>query len=392
MAHYLDYAATSAIRPPEVVAAVTDFLSSCGGTPGRGAHRRALEAGRIALRARRAVLEVLGLQGDPGRAVFTHNATHALNLALAGVLSPGDRVVTTVFDHNAVRRPLHHLERTRGIEVITVEGATDGSLDEAAFVAALDGARLSVLTAASNVLGTALPVAKLARQAREAGALVLIDAAQSAGHLSQPLADADLVAVTGHKALLGPQGTGALWIRPGVEVSPLIFGGSGGDSLLADMPSALPDRLEAGTVNGPGLAGLAAGCAFVLARGVAAEHRRLAALKGRLHQGLARIDGVRVHSPAAPDGVPLVTLTVNGVPPDVLAREAERRFGVEGRAGLHCAPGVHRLLGTERTGAFRLSLGWATTDDDVARAIEAIEVLSRSGPAAAAARAGVTGS
>lgn len=378
MAHYMDYAATSAIRPAEVVRAVTDFLSHQGGTPGRGAHRPALEAGRMALRTRRALLSVLGLDGDPGRVVFTHNATHALNLALSGVLRPGDRVVGTSYDHNAVRRPLLHLARTRDVDVRVVEGAPDGSVDPDAFRRAVDGARLVVLTAASNVLGTALPVADLARSAREAGALVLVDAAQSAGHLAEPLDDADLVAVTGHKALLGPQGTGALWIRPGVEVAPLLFGGSGGDSRSADMPAALPDRHEAGTLNAPGIAGLEAGCAFVLERGIVEEHRRLAALKARLHHGLTETPGVRVLSPPAPGGVPLVTFVAEAVSADVLAREMERGFGVQGRAGLHCAPGVHRMLGTEERGAFRLSLGWASTDVDVDRAVEAAAAIARS--------------
>jgi selenocysteine lyase/cysteine desulfurase len=376
MSHYLDYAATSAVRPPEVVRAVTAFLDSCGGTPGRGGHARALEAGRIALRARRAVLEVLGLGGDPGRLVFTHNATHALNTALLGLLDRGDVVVGTDFDHNAVVRPLHALRTDRGLEVRTVAGAPDGSLDLDGFDAALEGARLVVLTAGSNVLGTVLPVGELAGRARAAGALVLVDAAQTAGHVLQDLGGADLVAVTGHKALLGPQGTGGLWIRPGVDVEPLLRGGSGGDSLDPDMPAALPDRLEAGTLNGPGLAGLEAGCRFVLERGIASLHAHVATLKARLHAGLSELSGVRVLSPAAPEGTGIVTLVARHVDPAGLARRLEADFGVQGRAGLHCAPGTHRLLGTTATGALRLSLGWSSTIEDVDRALAGLAVLA----------------
>jgi selenocysteine lyase/cysteine desulfurase len=376
MSYYLDYAATAAVRPPEVVEAISRFLTSCGGTPGRGAHRRAVEAGRTALGCRRAVLDVLGIGGDPGRFVFTHNATHALNLALAGVLAPGDAVVVTDFDHNAVRRPVLHLRATRGVDVRKVAGSADGSLDLEAFHAALDGARLVVLTAASNVLGTVLPVPTLAEAARRAGALVLVDAAQSAGHVVQSLEAADLVAVTGHKSLLGPQGTGGLWIRPGVEVEPLVRGGAGGDSTDPEMPRALPDRLEAGTLNGPGLAGLEAGCRFVLARGVAEEHERVAALKQRLWEGLGDVSGVRVLSPRAPEGVGIVTVVSDRMTPGELARQLDREHGVQARAGLHCAPDVHELLGTTSTGALRFSLGWASNEEDVDRAVAGVAALA----------------
>jgi selenocysteine lyase/cysteine desulfurase len=375
MSHYLDHAATSAVRPPEVVRAVTTFLEGCGGTPGRGAHARALEAGRLALRVRRAVLEVLGLEGDPGRVVLTHNATHALNLALLGILRPGDVAVGTVFDHNSVVRPLHALARDRGVEVRVVPGAADGTLDLDAFDRALDGARLVALNAGSNVLGTVLPVPELAARARAASALVLVDAAQTAGHLTQDLSGADLVAVTGHKALLGPQGTGALWVRPGVEVEPLLRGGTGGDSMDPEMPSALPDRLEAGTLNAPGLAGLEAGCRYVLDLGVERLHRRIAALKIRLWDGLQAIPGVRVLSPRATDGLGIVTFITRSLDPAALARRVEAEHGIQGRPGLHCAPGVHRLLGTTATGAFRLSLGWSSTVEDVNRALEGVTAV-----------------
>jgi selenocysteine lyase/cysteine desulfurase len=378
MTHYLDHAATSAVRPPEVVRAVTRFLESCGGTPGRGAHARALEAGRVALRARRAVLEVLGLEGDAGRLVITHNATHALNMALLGVLRPGDAVVGTVFDHNSVVRPLHALARERGVRVRTVPGAPDGSLDLDAFDAALEGARLVALNAGSNVLGTVLPVPELAARARAAGALVLVDAAQTAGHLVQDLTGADLVAVTGHKALLGPQGTGGLWVRPGVEVGPLLRGGTGGDSMDPEMPEVLPDRLEAGTLNAPGLAGLEAGCRFLGERGVESLHRQVRALKLRLWDGLEAVAGVRVLSPRAPDGLGIVTFVTDALDPAALARRLEAEHGIQGRPGLHCAPGVHRLLGTAATGAFRLSLGWSSTGEDVDRALEGVDAVLHS--------------
>lgn len=378
MSHYLDFAATSALRPPAVTRAVVRFLEECGATPGRGAHALALEAGREALRCRRAVQRLLGLPGEPGRVAFTHNATHALNAALWGVLRRGDAVVVTAYDHNAVLRPAAFLAAERGVEVRTLGGTPEGEIDYEEAEQALRGARLLVVNSASNVLGHRLPLEELAPRARAAGAWVLVDAAQAAGHLPLDLGGggADLVAFTGHKGLLGPQGTGGLWVRDGVDVEPLIRGGTGGDSTLREMPASMPDRLEAGSLNGPGIAGLGAGVAYVLERGVEGLHARAMGHKSRLWEGLARIRGVRVCSPRGEDGVGVVTFTVAGSEPAVVARRLEREWGVLGRAGLHCAPESHRLLGTLETGAMRLSVGWSTTDADVDRALEGVEALA----------------
>ncbi|HYJ81180.1 MAG TPA: aminotransferase class V-fold PLP-dependent enzyme, partial [Longimicrobiaceae bacterium] len=274
---YLDYAATSAVRPEAVVEAVARYLREVGATPGRSGHRRALEAGRVALRCRRALARLLGVPGDAGRIAFQPNATLALNVALLGLLRPGDRVVRTAYDHNAVRRPLAALAR-RGVEVTVLGGTPDGAVDLAELDGALRGegrpARLLALPHVSNVLGHALPVREMADRAHAAGALVLVDAAQSAGHLPVDVEamGADLLAFTGHKGLLGPQGTGGLYVRAGVEVDPVLAGGTGGDSSPFDMPVAMPDRLEAGTQNGPGIAGLLAGVEWLAERGVAALH------------------------------------------------------------------------------------------------------------------------
>lgn len=371
---YLDYAATSAVRPPEVARAVANYLTHIGATPGRGGHRLAVEAGRIALRCRMALARLFGIPGDPGRIAFMHNATHALNTALGGVVRAGDVVVISAYDHNAVLRPVHALERERGVEVRVLSGAPDGSVDLVEASQKLDGARLLVINAASNVLGTPLPIRELARLAHEAGALVLVDAAQAGGHLPiDVVADGiDLLAFTGHKGLLGPQGIGGLWVRDGVEVRPLLTGGSGGGSLSRSMPESYPDHLEAGSLNGPGIAGLLAGVEWILERTPKAIHRREMELKMRLRDGLLGISGVRVLSPAAPDGVGVVTIAADGVEAAELAGRLDREHGVLTRAGLHCAPEVHRLLGTASTGAVRLSVGWATTLEDVDRAVEAV--------------------
>ncbi|HEX6747042.1 MAG TPA: aminotransferase class V-fold PLP-dependent enzyme [Longimicrobium sp.] len=374
---YLDYAATSALRPDAVTEAVAHYLREVGATPGRAGHHLALEAGRITFRCRAALARLFGATGDPGRIAFFPNATYALNAALHGLLRPGDRVVRTAFDHNAVRRPVALLA-ARGVEERVIGGQADGSIDFAELDDALDGARLLAIPHASNVLGSALPVAEMARRARERGALVLVDAAQTAGHLPIDVVQMgiDLLAFTGHKGLLGPQGTGGLWVREGVEIDPVWAGGTGGDSMPATMPEAMPDRLEAGTLNGPGIAGLLAGVEWVTREGVEAVHAREAALKLRLRARLGEIPGVRVLSPEARDGVGIVLVTVGGVPADRVAYRLDRDFGVMTRAGLHCAPEAHRVLGCAEAGAVRFSTGWATTEAEVDAAADALASIA----------------
>lgn len=376
--HYMDYAATSAVRPPEVCDAVAGFLRGCGASPGRGGYTRSVDSGRIMFRCRRALTRLLGLPGDPGRMAMMFNATHALNTALAGLLRPGDAVVLSDYDHNAVLRPVHRLVAARGVEARRLGGDATGAVDLEEARRLLAGARLLVVNHVSNVLGTVLPLRELARLAHEAGALVLVDAAQSAGHIPVAMAEdgADLVAVTGHKGLLGPQGTGGLWVREGIEVDPLLCGGTGGNSALRDMPAAMPDHLEAGTPNAAGIAGLLAGIEHVEAEGVAILHAREAGLKAELREGLAAIRGVRVLSPPAPEGAAVVTLVADRVDPATLAKRLDDEFGVQARPGLHCAPEVHRILGTQETGALRLSLGWASTSADVARALEGVRAIA----------------
>lgn len=378
--HYLDYAATSAIRPPEVARAVSRFLLEVGATPGRSGHRLALEAGRVALQCRKDLARILGLPGDPAQIALSLNATQALNTALYGTLGAGDVVVTTPFDHNAVLRPVHRLGRQRGIRNRVIPGDPSGALDLDTAQELLDGARLLTVNAVSNVLGTRLPVQELAEMAHAAGALVLVDAAQWGGHYTEslPEAGADLVAFTGHKGLLGPQGIGGLWVREGIELEPFFSGGTGSDSQEREMPSVLPDRLEAGSGNAPGMAGLSAAVGFLEEMGVEAFHRREQELKALLWEGLASLEGVRVLSPPAPDGVGIVSIEPRRTDPGTLARRLDQEWGVMVRYGLNCAPEVHRLLGTEREGAVRLSLGWASSRDDVEVAVRAVDAITAS--------------
>ena len=377
---YLDHAATSAVRPPEVVRAVTHYLEHIGATPGRGAHRLAVEAGRVALRCRQRIAELLGIDGDVGRIAFMANATYALNTALWGCVRRNDRMVVTAFDHNATLRPAAALAEERDVDVVLVPVSADGAFDEAALLRALDGARVLCINAASNVLGTVLDVPRLARIARAAGALTVVDVAQLAGHMPFRVADwdVDMVAFTGHKGMLGPQGIGGLWVRPGVDLVPLLRGGTGGDSRLRAMPAVLPDQLEAGTLNAPGIAGLEAGVEYVLRTGVAQLHERLGELKRILWDGLSETANVHVHSPLAASGIPIVTITSTTIDAATLGARLDREFGVLVRAGLHCAPEAHRVMGTIDTGAVRFSLGWSSTAADVERALQGVRAIVRS--------------
>jgi cysteine desulfurase / selenocysteine lyase len=231
------------------------------------------------------------------------------------------------------------------------------------------------------VLGTALDVAPLCDLAHRAGALCLVDVAQAAGHRPLDAGDADMLAFTGHKGMLGPPGIGGLWVRPGLHVEPLVTGGTGGDSSRREMPDALPDRLEAGTLNGAGIAGLLAGVEHVLQEGVPALHQRLARLKLQLHARLAAIPGIRVLSPPAADGVPIVTIAGDTLDTATFASRLDREHGVLVRAGLHCAPEAHRILGTLDSGGVRFSLGWSSSAADVEHAVAAVAALA-AGPVA----------
>jgi cysteine desulfurase / selenocysteine lyase len=387
---YLDYAATAAVRPDAVADAVARFLRENGASPGRAAHRLAVEAGRIALRCRQALARLCGIPGETARIALTFNATHALNAALRGVLRAGDACVVSDLDHNAVLRCAWQLGRERAIEVRHVPASPDGTLDRAAFARAIRGARLVSLNAASNVLGTLLDVPALAAEAHAEGALVLVDAAQIAGHapFDVAAAGADLVAFTGHKALLGPHGTGALWVRAGVELEPWLAGGTGGDSAARPMPSPLPDRLEAGTLNATGIAGLLAALEWLEARTVAAISADARRHRARMHDGFASIRNVRVHTPAHADGLPIVCITAAGIDTGALAARLDREHGVLTRAGLHCAPEAHRVIGTAQTGAVRFSAGWATSEQDIERAVAAVHTIVNGGAPRSGSAAG----
>lgn len=379
----MDNAATSWPKPSEVMRAMSDFLERAGGNAGRSGHRLSLSAGRIVYDTREALAEFFNAS-DPLRVIFAHNATHAINLALRGLLKPGDRVVTTSIEHNAVMRPLRALEK-EGVELMVVQCGPDASLDLADMEKAVaPGTRLVVINHASNVTGTILPVGDIARIARGVGALVLVDAAQTAGVLPIDVqaAGIDFLAFTGHKALLGPTGTGGLVISENVDVSglePLTRGGTGSRSESEEQPGILPDKYEAGTTNAVGIAGLKAALDFVKERGLKEIRTHEFELTRTLVEGLNGISGVTVYGPEdANERTAVVSFTVDRVSGSDVGRRLDEEFGVLCRVGLHCAPAAHRTLGTFPEGTVRLAPGVFTTEDDIEYTVSAVKLVLES--------------
>jgi cysteine desulfurase / selenocysteine lyase len=378
---YLDNATTSWPKPPGVLEAMQEFLESAGGGPGRAGHHRSIATSRGVSLARERLADLLGAE-SPDELAFTKNATEGLNVAIRGLAPVGGRIVTTSLEHNSVMRPLRFLEQ-RGdcsVEVVHADGNT-GEIDLGEWGARLraPGPCLAVAVHASNVTGVLLPIPALAAIAADAGVPFVVDASQSAGHipLSLPALGASAVAMPGHKGLLGPMGTGVLYLAPGVEVEPLMQGGTGSRSEFEYQPDFAPDRYESGTLNAIGIFGLGAAAEHLLATGVDRIQARLAELTSRFRDALAGVDAVVLQGPADPAaGVGIVSLNVEGVPCATVARLIDDQWGVMTRAGLHCSPAAHRSLGTAPEGTIRFSFGETTRDDEIDVAVDALRTIA----------------
>ena len=375
---YFDHAATSWPKAPGVADAMTHALAELGGNPGRGAYRMAVDTERSINSVRRDVAAFLGV-AEPTDLVFQPGCTQALNLALFGLIAPGDRVVACPAEHNAVARPLNVLSQ-RGVEVVLAQTDDAGfvELESVEALVAEAPTRAVVCQHAGNVTGAIQPIADLADIAHEHGALIIVDGAQAGGHIPVDLAalSVDVWACSGHKGLLGPQGVGLLYLAPACEPDELVFGGTGqGESELPIGPKHRPDRYEAGTPNVPGIAGLGAAVRW-LAGNADAQRAHEAALVRRLIDGIASLAGYRMLGPGPEEPrVPVVSVVHEVAPADQLAFALDRRYGVAVRSGLHCAPWAHRSLGTLDAGALRLSVGYGLTQDDVDLVVEALGVL-----------------
>jgi len=378
---YFDNAATSCPKPPGVAEAVARFINEIGANPGRSGHRASIEAARVLFEARELVANLFNA-GDPSRCVFTLNATEALNLALKGLLRPGDHAVTTGMEHNSVMRPLRALEKA-GVALTVVPCSAAGHLDPADVARAVrPGTKLVVMTHASNVTGTLLPLRDVARLCREKDILLVADCAQTAGCFPIDVqADMiDLLAFAGHKSLLGPQGTGGLVIGEralAANMAPLTQGGTGSRSEYETQPDFPPDMFESGTPNTPGLAGLAAGLEFVLGAGAAKIRAREQSLMSNLITRLLEIPGLTIIGDPDPESrVATVSFNIEGLSPSDVGFRLDDEFGILCRAGLHCAPAAHKTLGTFPGGAVRFGLSYFSTEAEIERAAQALHSIT----------------
>jgi cysteine desulfurase family protein len=374
---YFDNAATSWPKPPSVRVALDRWFDEAGGNPGRSGHRMSIAAAQIVEDAREAVAELFNIP-DPARLVFTKNATEALNLAILGLVRPGGHVVTTSIEHNSVMRPLRHLE-SLGVELTVVDCARDGTIEAERVARAIrPDTSLLVTIHGSNVTGTLLPVGRLAAICRERGVPYLVDAAQTAGSvpIDVQALGLGLMAFPGHKGLLGPTGTGVLYIGDDLPISPIMRGGTGSRSDLEIQPDFMPDMYESGTLNVAGLAGLGASVRHLLHIGVATVEAHERALVARFLEGAKHIPQLVIHGPdelALRCGV--LSFNLEGMPPSDVGLILDRDYSILSRVGLHCAPGAHRTIGTLPMGSVRFGFGPSNTELEVDTALGALEDL-----------------
>lgn len=378
---YLDNAATSWPKPPGVAQAMMHYLEDIGANPGRSGHRMSIAAARCVFSAREALASLFHAS-DPLRVIFGINITDGINLALHGLLKPGDHVITSSMEHNAVMRPLNDLSQN-GVEFTQVVCNVDGALDPVLVEQAVQpNTRMIVINHASNVCGTLLPVEEIGRIARQHGLLFLMDTAQTAGTLPIDMqqANIDLLAFTGHKSLYGPMGTGGLILGDRVmpeDLHPLRQGGTGSRSEHEVQPTFFPDRCESGTPNAVGIAGLLAAVEWIQEQGIEQIHARKTALCGLLLEGLSNIPGVTVYGPRdAALQTPTVGFNIQKMEPSTAGLRLDEEYAVLSRVGLHCAPSAHRTLGTFPIGCVRFSIGYFNTRDDIDQAVRAVATLA----------------
>ncbi|MDO4620329.1 MAG: aminotransferase class V-fold PLP-dependent enzyme [Lachnospiraceae bacterium] len=393
---YLDHAATSFPKPACVAESVYRYISECGSNISRGGYSSAYEMEETVFETR-CLLTDLFHGEDPSQVIFTKNVTESLNVLLKGLLHPGDHVLVSSMEHNAVMRPLTQL-KAAGVTFTRIPCRTDGRLGTGAegetTESLLSGllqpeTKAVVMTHASNVCGTVLPIGEVGAFCRKHGILFIVDSAQTAGVLPLDMEEMciDALAFTGHKGLLGPQGTGGFVLRRGLagKMEPLLSGGTGSISHTEEIPDFMPDRFEAGTPNLPGLAGLHASLKWLQERGTEEIRRHEEAMTARFIEGIGELEkngrialaGLRT---AGPERTGVVSITTPGRDPSQLAYALDEQFGIQTRVGLHCAPSAHKTLGTYPTGTLRFSFGWSTTEEEIGQALQALRELT-AGPA-----------
>ena len=375
---YLDNAATTLQKPQCVIDAVVQAMTTMGNAA-RGAHGSALSASRTVYEARCRTAAFFGCSLAEN-VIFTANSTEALNIALNGIFSPGDHVITTDLEHNSVLRPLYRLEDQGLIDLSFVPADKLGRPDYDAFVSLTrPNTRAIVCTHASNLTGNMIDIARVGKLAKEKGLLFLVDASQTAGSvpIDMETMGIDILCFTGHKGLMAPQGTGGLCIREGVEIRPFKVGGSGVHSYDRHQPEAYPTRLEAGTLNAHGIAGLSAALDFLRETGVETLREKELALMKRFYDRVSQTEGVTVYGDFSAERTAVVALNIRDYDSGAVADALKEDYGIATRAGAHCAPRMHQALGTTDRGAVRFSFSWFNTEEDADKAAAAVAELAR---------------
>ena len=375
---YLDNAATTLHKPQQVIDAVVHAMQSMGNCA-RGTHEEALDAARSVYDAR---VRLASLFGCPrvDHVAFTANSTEALNMAINGLIDPGDHVISTDLEHNSVLRPLYRLEAEHGAELSFVPADKLGNVDYADFERLMKpNTRAVVCTNASNLTGTVLDIERIAKTAHSHGALVIVDASQTAGcwPIDMKKMGIDVLCFTGHKGLMGPQGTGGICVKEGIEIRPFKVGGSGVQSYSRTHPAEYPTRLEAGTLNGHGIAGLGAAAKFISETGVENIHAKERSLMLRFYEGVKNIEGVTVYGDFTKDKTAIVALNIRDYESGEVSYELSQGYGIATRPGAHCAPRMHKALGTAEVGAVRFSFSFYNTEEEIDEAVRAVAELAK---------------
>ena len=379
MTIYLDNAATSFPKPLQVYETVDHAIRNIGGSPGRGSHRMAVESARLIFETREDVAKFFNFS-DSSRVVFTSNATDSLNLGLKGFLCPGDHVITSSIEHNSVTRPLKSLSRN-GVEVTKIKTSSDGFVNPEDIKKAFKkNTKLVAINHASNVLGSVNPIVEIGDICKAKGIKLLVDAAQTAGTIGIDMAKSniDILACSGHKSILGIQGTGILVVGKEVNLKSLKEGGTGSFSDDENQPEFFPDRLESGTLNTPGIASIKAGIDFINKTGIENIRKHKMTLIERLLAGISEIKGILLYGRKDLNSrIPLLSFNIKGMHPGYIEKKLDEDFSVIARAGLHCSPDSHKTAGTYPNGAIRISPGFFNTPEEIDLTIDAIRMIAK---------------
>ena len=374
---YLDNAATTMQKPEEVIEAVVQAMHSMGNA-GRGAHSASLEASRTIYDTRELLCRFFG-GTDPRRLVFTSNSTESLNIAIKGLFEPGDHVITTMLEHNSVLRPLYEMEK-RGVELTIIPADKKGVIDYNDIEKAIrPNTKAVVCTHGSNLTGNLVDIERIGKITRKNGLLLVVDASQTAGvfPIDVEKMQIDVLCFTGHKGLLGPQGTGGMYVREGIQIRPLKSGGSGVQTYSKSHPAEMPTALETGTMNGHGIAGLHAAVEYIQRTGIDQIRKREQECMKRFYEGVIQVPGVKVYGDFDDmNRCAIVSLNIGDYDSSEVSDELLTEYRISTRPGAHCAPLMHEALGTVEQGAVRFSFSHFTTDEEVDTAIKAIRELA----------------